>query len=215
MGEWRRLRPVLFMSTTNARNPKRNTKHSTKRNQIRIVGGQWRGRKLSFVDQPGLRPTPDRVRETLFNWLAPVIAGSRCLDLFAGSGALGFEAASRGARDVVLIERETAVAECLREQAVQLQAKQLRIVQADALQFLNAAPQPFDIIFLDPPFGQDWLARSLQALAQGWLAPDARLYLEAERSITAQTLSAWLPAGLEITRSKQTSQVGYHLAMHL
>lgn len=197
------------MSSTKSR-----TANTTRvqRNQVRIVGGDWRGRKLSFIDRPGLRPTPDRVRETLFNWLAPVIAGSRCLDLFAGSGALGFEAASRAAAEVVLIERETAVVECLREQAAQFKASTLRIVQADALQFLQGEPRPFDIVLLDPPFGQDWLARSLAALAHGWLAPAARIYLEAERDLSADALGALLPAGFQIIRSKQTSQVGYHLA---
>ncbi|MFP5504960.1 MAG: 16S rRNA (guanine(966)-N(2))-methyltransferase RsmD [Gammaproteobacteria bacterium] len=181
-------------------------------NQVRIVGGQWRGRKLAVADLPGLRPTPDRVRETLFNWLAPVIEGSRCLDLFAGSGALGFEAASRGAAEVVLVEREPSAVKTLREQAQVLKAEQLRIVQADAMQYLHGAPQAFDIVLLDPPFGQDLLARALTGLATGWLAPRAWIYLEAERGLSAERLAALLPAGFELYRSKAAGQVGYHLA---
>ncbi|MBZ0071585.1 MAG: 16S rRNA (guanine(966)-N(2))-methyltransferase RsmD [Thiohalobacteraceae bacterium] len=181
-------------------------------NQVRIIGGQWRGRKLPFPDVPGLRPTPDRVRETLFNWLAPVIEGSRCLDLFAGSGALGFEAASRGAAEVVLVEREAQLAKALREHAQRLKAGQVQIAQADALQFLHATPRPFDIVLLDPSFGQDLLATVLTRLAAGWLAPTAYLYLEAERTLPAERLAALLPAGFDLVRSKTAGQVGYHLA---
>lgn len=183
-----------------------------KANQVRIVGGQWRGRKLAVADLPGLRPTPDRVRETLFNWLAPVIEGSRCLDLFAGSGALGFEAASRGAAEVVLVEREPSAVKTLREQAQVLKAEQLRIVQADALHYLHGAPQAFDIVLLDPPFGQELLAQALAGLAADWLAPQAWLYLEAERGVSAERIAALLPAGFELYRSKAAGQVGYHLA---
>jgi 16S rRNA (guanine966-N2)-methyltransferase len=184
-------------------------------NQVRIVGGQWRGRKLAFPDLPGLRPTPDRVRETLFNWLAPVIEGSCCLDLFAGSGALGFEAASRGAAEVVLVEREPSAVTALREQARILKADQMRIVQSDALQYLRSAPRAFDIVMLDPPFGQDLLEQALASLTQGWLAPQAWVYLEAERELPAERLGALLPAGFELYRSKATGQVGYHLARRL
>ncbi|MBI5463147.1 MAG: 16S rRNA (guanine(966)-N(2))-methyltransferase RsmD [Gammaproteobacteria bacterium] len=189
--------------------------HNQVRNQVRIGGGQWRGRKLSFPDVPGLRPTPDRVRETLFNWLAPVLAGSRCLDLFAGSGALGFEAASRGAAEVVLVERDATVVKALREQQQRLAATQIQIVQADALQFLGGTPRPFDIVLLDPPFGQDLLEAALAALTSAWLAPTAFIYLEAERAVAAETLAALLPDGFELFRSKTAGQVGYHLARRL
>lgn len=181
-------------------------------NQLRIVGGAWRGRKLSFLDSAGLRPTPDRVRETLFNWLAPVVEGSRCLDLFAGSGALGFEAASRGAADVVMVERDAAVAKHLREQQQRLNAAQIQVVQADALQYLAGAARPFEIVLLDPPFGQALLQPVLAALAQGWLAPRAYIYMEAERGMSGEALGGWLPEGFELYRSKATGQVGYHLA---
>lgn len=181
-------------------------------NQVRIVGGQWRGRKLSFPDLPGLRPTPDRVRETLFNWLAPVIAGCRCLDLFAGSGALGFEAASRGAAEVVLVERDPQIAKALREQAQLLHAETVEIMQADALQYLHGTLRGFDILLLDPPFGQGLLESSLAALALGQLASVSWIYLEAERTLSSEQLTAMLPQGFELFRSKATGQVGYHLA---
>lgn len=184
-------------------------------NQVRIVGGQWRGRKLSFPDLPGLRPTPDRVRETLFNWLAPVIAGSRCLDLFAGSGALGFEAASRGASRVILVEREPQIARVLREQAQLFCAETVEVMQADALQYLHGAPRDVDILLLDPPFGQGLLESALAVLAGGSLPALSWIYLEAERSLDGDQLSALLPYGFELFRSKATGQVGYHLARRL
>lgn len=187
----------------------------TTRNQLRIVGGVWRGRTLAFPDSAGLRPTPDRVRETLFNWLAPVVAGSRCLDLFAGSGALGFEAASRGAAEVVMVERDAVVTKHLREQQQRLNATQIQVMQAAALSFLAGAPRPFDIVLLDPPFGQALLQPVLATLAQGWLAPRACIYIEAERALSGDALSAWLPEGFALYRSKATGQVGYHLAQRV
>ena len=186
------------------------------RNQVRIGGGLWRGRKLDFPAVAGLRPTPDRVRETLFNWLAPVTPGCRCLDLYAGSGALGFEAASRGAAEVVLVERDAHVAKSLRDNQQRLEATQIQIVQADALQFLKGTPRPFDVVLIDPPFGQGLLEAALAAFAQGgWLAPSAWIYLEAERALTSEALSALLPEGFELYRSKVAGQVGYHLARRL
>ncbi len=182
-------------------------------NRLRIIGGEWRGRRLAFADIPGLRPTPDRVRETLFNWLMPVIAGSRCLDLFAGSGALGFEAASRGAAEVTLVESHPAAVEQLRANLRLLNAAHLEVVAADALVFLSGPPSPYDIVFLDPPFGQGLLRPCLEHLARGWLAGEARIYLEAERSLDADTLTAWLPPGYRLYRSKTAGQVGYHLAV--
>ena len=181
-------------------------------NQVRIIGGQWRGRKLEFPDVPGLRPTPDRVRETLFNWLAPMLPGSRCLDLFAGSGALGFEAMSRGAAEVLLVERDPRVVKVLHEQAQRFGATGLQVVQADVQQYLGGAPQAYDIVLLDPPFGKDLLRPTLRLLAAGWLAPGARVYLEAERELRAEALTELLPNGLELVRSKVAGQVGYHLA---
>jgi 16S rRNA (guanine966-N2)-methyltransferase len=197
----------------------RSQAHKQLRNQVRIGGGQWRGRKLDFPAITGVRPTPDRVRETLFNWLAPVTPGCRCLDLYAGSGALGFEAASRGAAEVVLVERDAHVAKSLREHQQRLEATQMQIVQADALQYLQGTPRPFDVVLIDPPFGQGLLEAALAALATfaqgGWLAPSAWIYLEAERALTVADLSALLPEGFELYRSKVAGQVGYHLARRL
>ncbi len=182
-------------------------------NQLRIIGGEWRSRRLRFADAPGLRPTPDRVRETLFNWLAPDLPGARCLDLFAGSGALGFEAASRGAAGVVLVERAAGVVRRLRENAALLDAgARLRVVQADALRFLAGPPEPFDILFLDPPYGKDLIEPALRALERGWLAPGAVLYLEAERTLPEARLAGWLPRGCVITRRGTAGEVGYFLA---
>src|SRR5512134_933490 len=121
-------------------------------NQLRIIGGRWRSRRLRFPPLPGLRPTPDRVRETLFNWLTPVIAGARCLDLFAGSGALGIEALSRGAAAVTFVERHPQAVRGLRANLAQLRAEGARVEQADALLWLRQAPQPFTVVFLNPPF---------------------------------------------------------------
>lgn len=180
-------------------------------NHLRIIGGRWRSRRLAFPDVPGLRPTPDRVRETVFNWLQPVIAGAHCLDLFAGSGALGFEAASRGAGEVVLVDREHKVVERLRENARLLGATGVQVVQADALRYLNERPaQPFDIVFLDPPFGHNVLVPACRKLeANGWLRDQARIYMEAEKTLDVQDI----PANWRIVRSKAAGQVGYHLAL--
>ena len=119
---------------------------------VRLIAGQWRGRKLPIVDVEGLRPTGDRVKETLFNWLQTQIPGARCLDLFAGSGSLGFEAASRGAAEVIMVERDPTVVGCLQASAERLSAAQVTILQTDAATYLQTSPDPFDIVFLDPPF---------------------------------------------------------------
>lgn len=177
-------------------------------NRVRIIGGAWRGRRIAFADRAGLRPTPDRVRETVFNWLAPWLAGARVLDLFAGSGAFGFEALSRGAAEAVLVDSDPQVVRSLQRQGEELGARGARYVCADALRFLAAPAQPFDVVFLDPPYGRGLLAPCARALAAGgWLAPDARLYLEAERNLTPE-----LPDGWALLRSRQAGEVGYHLA---
>lgn len=156
--------------------------------KVRIIAGTWRGRRLPVADVPGLRPTPDRVRETLFNWLAPVIEGSRCLDLFAGTGALGLEAASRGAAHVSLVERDPRALAVLRANVGLLAAGDtVQVVAADALPWLRSPPSaPFDLVFLDPPYDAGLLAPALAALlAGGWLAPTAWLYLEWPRGAAA------------------------------
>lgn len=156
-------------------------------NQVRIIAGQYRRRLLHFPDRPGLRPTPDRVRETLFNWLGQDLAGLRCLDLYAGSGALGLEAASRGAAEVVLVERDAAVAAALRANAELLGAGQVRVVREDGLAYLHRDATRYDVIFLDPPFDADLLGPSL-AEAATHLAPGGRIYAEFGKT---PDLSAW------------------------
>ena len=159
------------------------TRHSAARrfvaaSQVRIIGGQWRGRVLKFPDLPGLRPTPDRVRETLFNWLGQDLTGMRCLDLFAGSGALAFEALSRNAREVVMVERDARTRAWLAESATALDCgARARIAGTDALQFSDSGRVGFDLIFLDPPFNQGLLEQvwpRIGALA----APAGLVYIE-------------------------------------
>lgn len=179
------------------------------RNRLRIIGGEWRGRRLAFPPLAGLRPTPDRVRETLFNWLRDVVPGARCLDLYAGSGALGLEALSRGAAAAVLVDREPEAVAQLRAHVATLDARGAEVVQADACDYLRRPPaRPYDVVFLDPPFHDPALERCLAALAApGWLAPLAWIYVEAARTTPLPAL----PAGWELVRSKQAGQVGYHL----
>jgi len=150
--------------------------------KLRIIGGRWRGRKLQIPDLPGLRPSGDRARETLFNWLQGRVHGRRCLDLFAGSGALGLEAASRGAAGVVLVEHDRRLCQKLRTIGDEWPGGEvLRVVQADATRWLERAEGPFDIAFVDPPFSAGLYAITLQALARpGLLAPGAKIYVESE-----------------------------------
>ena len=176
--------------------------------QVRIIGGVHRGRKLPFAELPGLRPTGDRIRETLFNWLQPVIQGARCLDLFAGSGALGIEAASRGAGEVVMVDTASAVIRQLERNKSLLGLDHLSIVRADALQFLDQTPTPFDLVFLDPPFTGNLLQPLCQRLDKGWLSDGARIYLEDDISRAFPTL----PDGWELLKEKRAGAVRYGLA---
>ncbi len=180
-------------------------------NRVRIVGGELRGRRIDFPDAPGLRPSADRVRETLFNWLQADVAGARCLDLFAGSGVLGIEAASRGAREVVLVEQSHAVAQMLRATVAALGiATRVKVVEGDALAWLSTErATPFDIVFLDPPFASALLGLATETLEKGgWLASGALVYLE--RSGFA---GEWpLPATWRLLRDKRAGQVAYALA---
>ena len=148
---------------------------------VRIVGGQWRGRRLPVVDAPGLRPSGDRVRETLFNWLQGAVEGARCADLFAGTGALGFEAASRGAREVVLVERAPRVAAQLEQSAAMLGAGQVKVINGDALAWLGHRPAAsLDLVFIDPPFDSDLAGQALEAIsASACLSDGALVYVEA------------------------------------
>jgi len=177
--------------------------------KLRIIGGIWRGRKLEFPANDAIRPTPDRVRETLFNWVQNDIVGARCLDLFAGSGALGFEALSRGAAHTVFVEQAGDVGSYLRAAAEQLGATHAEVHVADALQWLSRAPQPFDLVFLDPPFAAGMLRTVCSFLEdRGWLKPSALIYIES----AAQDGAPALPNAWELVKSKKAGQVGYHLA---
>jgi 16S rRNA (guanine966-N2)-methyltransferase len=176
-------------------------------NRLRIIGGRWRGVPIAFPPLPEVRPTPDRVRETLFNWLQPTIVGASCLDMFAGSGALGFEALSRGAERAVLVDRDSRLAQHLREMATKLRAEEAEIVTSDAIQYLRGAAQPFDIVFLDPPYASNLLPEVCSMLTQGWLAPNALVYLETP----AEAGLPPLPMSWSMHRSKRAGQVGYHL----
>jgi len=176
--------------------------------RIRIIGGAWRGRKLSVPEAPGLRPTPDRVRETLFNWLQPHLPGARCLDLFAGTGALCLEALSRGAGHVVMVEKRVHVAQALQRNLDILGAQKAEVVNMDALEYLQQSPQGFDIIFLDPPFASELIERCAALIdAHTWIKPAGLIYIEAPSSLRELPIpSAW-----KLLRSKKAGQVGYHL----
>lgn len=176
--------------------------------QIRIIGGKWRGRKLPVPNSPGLRPTTDRVRETLFNWLAPMIQGVRCLDCFAGSGALGLEALSRYAGEAVLLEADRHVAKQLSNNLTLLNAENGQVVNTNALQWLAQPGQPFDLVFLDPPFRKGLLAETINLLEQfNWLTADAWIYVEAE----AESAATDVPASWQLHREKIAGQVAYRL----
>ena len=173
--------------------------------EVRLIGGQWKRSKLPVPDRPGLRPTPDRVRETLFNWLGRDLSGWRVLDAFAGSGALGFEAASRGATDVQLLERDTELVRSLHASQARLKAHSVRIAAADALGWMSrCVPASFDLVLLDPPFDADLSAPALAA-AGPLVRPAGWVYLE-----SAQAL-ATTPAGFELWRSGRAGSVHYHL----
>ncbi|HEV2538934.1 MAG TPA: 16S rRNA (guanine(966)-N(2))-methyltransferase RsmD [Frateuria sp.] len=150
--------------------------------RIRIIGGTLRNSRLDVPDLPGLRPTPERVRETLFNWLAPVLAGVRALDLCAGTGALGIEALSRGAASVRFVERDPHAAQALRQNLARLKAEGGTVAVADAQVFLDGPPEPFGLVFMDPPFAADlWAALARRLEDNGWLAAQAWIYVESPR----------------------------------
>jgi 16S rRNA (guanine966-N2)-methyltransferase len=173
-------------------------------NSVRIVGGEFRRRVLRFPDSEGLRPTPDRVRETLFNWLGQELDGKHCLDLFAGSGALGFEAASRGAARVVMVEKTPRVLASLHENHELLhKPATVEIIRGDALQYLVSTKAKFDLIFLDPPYNKGWIPR-LEPLLAGIANEDCELYVEAEHEIEA--LGDW-----RTVRHGKAGEVHFHL----
>jgi len=186
-----------------AKRKKAQTKNS---NTLRIIGGDWRSRKLAFIDAPGLRPTPDRIRETLFNWLQGDIHGSYCLDMYSGSGALGFEALSRGASDVIFVEKNTACAKQLKENLTLLNSK-ADVINADALNFLDQTPKPkqaFDLVFLDPPFRLGLIEKSLEYLRSENLIDEHTLvYLEHE----SEESFDWTRLQLHILKEAKAGQV--------
>ncbi len=175
---------------------------------VRIIAGQWRGRRLKVPDCKDLRPTPDRVRETLFNWLAPYIAGARCLDLFAGSGVLGFEALSRGAASAVMVDESPEVVQLLLQALTYFQASNGFAYRAKVPEQLKLALEPFDVVFLDPPYQSGLLLPTCRYLEeQHFLADGALIYLEASTPIK----SSDLPEGWHIIKSSKAGQVAYHL----
>jgi 16S rRNA (guanine966-N2)-methyltransferase len=174
---------------------------------LRIIAGQWRGRKFRFPPLD-IRPTPDRVRETLFNWLQPHIHGAQCLDLFAGSGALGLEALSRGAAAAIFVEQQREAAAAIEQLLSEWHATGGKVFCTQAQHYLSAAePHGFDIVFLDPPFGAGALAAAVAALEPGWLAPHARIYVERARREALPPL----PAMWRELRAGTAGEVGYHL----
>ena len=181
-------------------------------NQFRIIGGEWRSRKLTFPDAEGLRPTSGRVRETLFNWLQDDLAGARCLDLFAGSGALGLEAASRGAATVIQVENSQPVIRALKANKERLKATRISIIKADTLAFLKKrVGSGFDLVFMDPPFHQNLLLPTCRLLEQNdWLNEGAKIYLEVEKRFELEG-EGLLPRNWQQLKSKKAGEVCYFL----
>ena len=180
--------------------------------EVRIIGGQWKRTKLAVADRPGLRPTPDRVRETLFNWLGQDLTGWRCMDAFAGTGALGFEAASRGAKEVTLVEQDTALVAQLKRVQTQLQASATQIVRGDGVAALkHLDPASMDAVFLDLPFDSALFEAALQAAGRA-VTPDGFVYLEAPTLWTDAQLES---AGLKLHRHLKAGAVHAHLLRHV
>ena len=175
--------------------------------RVRIIGGGLRNSRLDVPDLPGLRPTPERVRETLFNWLVPAIHGARCLDLCAGTGALGIEALSRGAAGVQFVERDARAAQALRANLVRLKADAGQVAVLDAGLFLQGMAQPYDLVFLDPPFALDlWPALARQLEQGGWLAAQGWVYVESPRGLVPA-----LPPNWQLHREGQAGEVRFAL----
>ncbi len=176
--------------------------------QVKIIAGEWRGRNISFPDIAGLRPTPARVRETLFNWLQYDIIGSRCLDLYAGSGALGLEAASRGAKQVLQIDNNAHVCRQLKTNTQMLSAQHIKIVQQEVLRYLSGDAELFDVVFLDPPFGKGLVIQTLHWLEDKlWLSPQAKIYVEVERGLLLEDI----PDNWQCIKDKIAGEVRYCL----
>ena len=172
-------------------------------NSVRINAGEWRSRIIKFPDAEGLRPTPERVRQTVFNWLGQDLTGLNCLDLFAGTGVMGFEALSRHAKNVVMVEKTPAVYKAILENKSSLQAINAQVLNVDALSFLDKNQQLFDVIFLDPPYKQSWLDKILPLVA-AHLSVDGVLYAEAEYEI--KNTDIW-----QVIKQSKAGNVFYHL----
>lgn len=181
--------------------------------EVRIIGGKWRSRKIAVPDIEGLRPTPDSVRETVFNWLQHDVAGAVCLDLFSGTGAMGFEALSRGASKVWLVEQAKLACKHLFDaaQKLQIQPDAYKIIPEDVVQWLKhaQAEQSFDLVFIDPPYHHEWLAKVLPLLFShpGLLKPSALVYIESEKMLPPELL----PPGVQILKHKKAGMVHYFL----
>lgn len=187
---------------------KTNNKTAYYPGQIRIIGGRWRGHKLLVTKKPGMRPTPDRVRETLFNWLAPVIKNARCLDCFAGSGALGLEALSRGAGSVTLLEQNYKVSIQLVKNLQILQTQQAQVITVNSLRWLAQQGDSFDVVFIDPPFRQNMIPQTINTLERYQrLANEASVYIETE----ADGHMPDVPSNWQLHRGEVTGQVAYRL----
>ena len=181
--------------------------------EIRIIGGLWKRSKLPVPTQPGLRPTPDRVRETLFNWLGSDVQGAHCLDAFAGTGALGFEAASRGAAQVLMCDQQPAVVAQLQAVALKLKAGMVRVERADGVSALKRlVPKSMDLVFLDPPFDAVGVADAALSAASGVVTDAGFVYLEAPKALTAEDADVF---GLQIHRAGKAGMVHYHLLQKL
>lgn len=181
--------------------------HAKKTGQFRIIGGKWKGRKLRFIEVEGLRPSLDRIRETLFNWLQNEIHGARCLDLFAGSGAIGIEALSRGAAKTSFVELNRKAFHQLEENLGLVNADNVHVVHGDAFEFIASNQQPFDIIFLDPPFHKGITQKVIEHLAEAeWLKPEALIYIEVE-----QGLELNIPENWSELKDKKAGQLQYKL----
>lgn len=171
--------------------------------KVRIIGGHWRSRLITFPEQPDLRPTPDRIRETVFNWLGQDLSGLSCLDLFAGSGALGFEAASRGAKQVVMVDADAKIYRALHENKEKLQAAQVELVMMNALNFMDSDVRRFDVIFLDPPYRLELLPELLPLLPS---------HLEKDGLVYTETKGTWIPdKQWNVKRSAKAGAVYYQL----
>jgi len=199
-------------SKPRTRNSHASSKNSAQNNTLRIIAGKWRGRKVPFPDSEGLRPTSDRVRETLFNWLAPAITDARCLDLFSGSGALSFEALSRGAEHATLIDASSRVSSQLQKNLNELQCNNANVLTTNAINWLKdtkGLEKPFDVVFLDPPFNQQLVAPSCELLNnQGLVEEGSYIYIETEANLALQIPQSW-----HIHREKKAGQVAYYLCI--